>query len=96
MIPSVLILVYNEERHIVRCIENALLLSEDIYILDSGSNDRTKEYCNKYPTVSYFNNFELNKFNVKLNWALDNINFQSDWVIRLDADELFSNDLIRA
>jgi len=95
MRPSVLILVYNEERHIVRCIENALLLSKDIYVLDSGSNDRTKEYCNKYPVISYYNNSELNKFNVKLNWALDNINFQSDWVIRLDADELFSNDLIK-
>ena len=38
---SVIILTYNEELHIQRCIENVLpMVAKDIFIIDSFSTDR--------------------------------------------------------
>jgi len=38
---SVLILTHNEERNIAKCIESLLPLTRSIFVVDSGSDDRT-------------------------------------------------------
>ena len=40
---SVLILTYNEEIHIKRCIESAKKITKSIYVIDSYSSDKTEE-----------------------------------------------------
>lgn len=82
---SVLILTYNEEKHIKRCLESLLKFSEDIFIVDSYSSDSTlkiaesmgvKVYQNKW--VNYAKQFQ---------WGLDNCSIKTKWIMRMDADE---------
>ena len=40
---SVIILTFNEEKHIGRCIESLLPITQNIFIVDSFSTDRTVE-----------------------------------------------------
>jgi glycosyltransferase involved in cell wall biosynthesis len=42
---SVVIITYNEERNIGRCLDAILDLADDIVVLDSFSTDRTEELC---------------------------------------------------
>lgn len=81
-----LVLVRNEEAHIKRCLDNLVQFKADIYIVDSQSSDRTLEIASSYPT-EIFQSVESD-FAGKLNWALDNITFKSDWIVRVDADEI--------
>ena len=41
---SALILTYNEEKHIKRCIESLLPFVSDVFIVDSYSSDATDKF----------------------------------------------------
>ncbi len=90
---STIILTFNEEKHIARCIENALQFSKAIYLVDSFSTDRTKEIAESMGAIVYQNKWE-NNYARQLNWGLTNIPVTTEWVFRLDADEYLSADLI--
>lgn len=89
---SVIVLTFNEEIHIERCLKNATLISKNIYIIDSYSTDKTVEIAKKY-TSNIFQGY-FDSFSSKLNWAMENLPISSTWTIRLDADEIFSQDFI--
>ena len=89
---SVIILTRNEEIHIERCLKNALLLTPNIFLVDSYSTDKTIEIARKYTSNIFQNNFD--SFSSKLNWAIENLPIKTSWTIRLDADELFSHKLL--
>ena len=44
---SAIILTYNEEIHIDRCIKSLKNFVKEIIIIDSNSNDKTIEICKK-------------------------------------------------
>ena len=90
---STIILTYNEERHIERCIKNAKLFSKQIFIVDSFSSDRTKEIAESMGAIVFQNKWE-NNYARQLNWGLNNLPITTEWVFRLDADEYLSNELI--
>ena len=46
---SAIIITFNEERNIGRCIESLLPVMDEIIIIDSFSTDKTKEICSAYP-----------------------------------------------
>ncbi|WP_431196234.1 glycosyltransferase, partial [Maribacter dokdonensis] len=52
---STIILTYNEEQHIERCIKNAQQFSESIYLIDSFSSDRTIEIAESLGAKVYQN-----------------------------------------
>jgi len=89
---SIIILTFNEEIHIERCIRNASLVSNNIFVIDSYSTDRTVEIAKKYTKNIYYGKFE--SFSSKLNWAIANLPISSKWTIRLDADEIFCQNFI--
>lgn len=89
---SIIILTFNEEIHIERCLINASLLSKNIFVVDSNSSDRTVEIAKKYTNNIYQGNFE--SFSSKLNWSIKNLPISSKWTIRLDADEIFCHNFI--
>lgn len=89
---SVLILTRNEELHIARCLDHAFMLSSVVYVLDSNSSDRTQEIARSKGAVVLNGDFE--SFSDKLNWGLENIEFTTPWVMRLDADEVLEKDFI--
>lgn len=88
-----IILTYNEEIHIERCIENAKRFSEQIYVIDSFSTDNTVAIAKGLGAKVLQNKWENNHAK-QLNWGLENANFQTDWILRLDADEYLTDELI--
>lgn len=90
---SVIILTYNEEKHIERCIKTALKVSDNIYLVDSFSTDRTVRIAQELGAQVYQNKWE-NNYAKQFNWGLENLPISTRWVLRLDADEYLSDDLI--
>lgn len=91
---SVIILTYNEELHIRRCLENVALIAKDIYIIDSFSTDKTLDIAKEYPNVHILQNKWENNYAQQFNWGLEHSNISTDWVLRLDADEYLLPELV--
>ena len=91
---SVIILTYNEELHIRRCIENIMPIAKDIFIIDSFSTDKTLEIAKEYNNVHILQNKWENNYAKQFNWGLENADIKTKWVLRLDADEYLSPELI--
>lgn len=92
---SVIILTYNEELHIRRCIENVLPIAKDIFIVDSFSTDRTLEIAKKYLNVHILQNKWENNHAKQFNWGLEHAAITTQWVLRLDADEYLLPELMQ-
>lgn len=90
---SVIILTYNEEIHIRRCIENVLPFAREIFIVDSHSTDATVDIARALGAEVYAHDWPGNQA-AQFNWALDNLPITSTWILRLDADEYLLPDLI--
>ena len=91
---SVLILTYNEEKNIRKCIESILPLTDKIFIVDSGSEDKTVEICKEYGTT--IESHPWTNHADQFNWGLDHFDFPSDWIMRLDADEELTEELVQS
>lgn len=91
---SVIILTYNEEMHIRRCIENVKPIAKDIYLVDSYSTDKTIEIAKESGAKIYQNKWENNHAK-QFNWGLKNLPIKTKWILRLDADEYITNELIK-
>ena len=89
---TVIILTFNEEMHLGRCIKSAKQLTDSILIIDSFSDDRTIEIANEYNCQIKKHAF-INQAD-QLNWAINNVEVEGDWILRLDADEYLSDELI--
>ncbi|MFK5950499.1 MAG: glycosyltransferase family 2 protein [Methylococcales bacterium] len=91
---SVQILTHNEEKNIEKCIQSVLPLTNKIYVVDSGSTDKTVEVCERYNVV--VKHRAWTNYAEQLNWGLDNFEFNTTWVMRLDADEELTPELVKA
>lgn len=92
---SVIILTYNEEMHIRRCLENIVPIAKDVYIIDSFSTDKTLDIARKYPCVHILQNKWENNYAKQFNWGLYHANIKTQWVLRLDADEYLLPELVQ-
>lgn len=92
---SVIILTYNEEKHIRRCIENVISFAKEVFIIDSFSTDRTIEIAREYDKVKIFQNKWENNYAKQFNWGLKHAPITTEWVLRLDADEYLLSELIQ-
>ena len=90
---TVIIPTFNEELHIRRCILSMKLISSNIYIIDSFSNDSTKEIALSLGVNVLEVKWE-NSYAKKFNWGLNNIKIETPWVMRMDADEYLTDELI--
>ena len=90
---TTIILTYNEEIHIERCIRNAQRFSAHILIIDSSSTDRTVEIAEGLGATVLQHKWE-NNYAKQLNWGIENNPFASEWILRQDADEYLSDELI--
>ena len=87
---SVVIITFNEERNIERCIKSVQSIADEIVVLDSFSTDRTKEICEQYNI-----RFSAHKFDGHIqqkNRALALAN--NEWVLSIDADEAPDSELL--
>jgi glycosyltransferase involved in cell wall biosynthesis len=89
---TVLILTLNEDIHIRRCIESVRGIASKVVIVDSYSIDRTGVIAQELGADFYLNPFV--NYAKQFNWGLDYSNIQTKWVMRLDADEYLTPELI--
>ena len=82
---AVVIVTFNEEIHIERCIRSAQAVSDEIIVVDSFSTDNTCAIAQSLGAVVYQHKFENQAR--QFNWALENCDIQTQWIWRLDADE---------
>ena len=88
---TAIILTHNEEKHIKRCILSIRKFVKKIIIIDSYSNDKTIQIAKKYKAKIYKHKF-VNQ-SKQINWGIKNIKFTTKWLLRIDADEIFTNKL---
>ncbi|TDG37720.1 glycosyltransferase family 2 protein [Pedobacter changchengzhani] len=90
---SVIILTFNEELHIQRCIEKVKTLTDQIFVVDSFSSDRTIQIASSLGAMVVQNKWPGNQA-VQFNWALDHLDINTEWILRLDADEYLTDQMI--
>ncbi|MBN8701722.1 MAG: glycosyltransferase family 2 protein [Bacteroidetes bacterium] len=86
---SVVIITYNEEKNIARCIDSVLSIADDIVIVDSFSKDKTEEIC-KSKGVRFVQHVFEGHIQQK-NYAITQA--QYPYVLSLDADEALDEQL---
>jgi len=82
---SVIILTHNEEKHIARCLKSLLAFTDQLFIVDSYSTDRTVEIAQSMGAVVVQNAWV--NYATQFNYGIQHNPFRSDWVMRMDADE---------
>jgi glycosyltransferase involved in cell wall biosynthesis len=87
---SVLIPTRNEARNIGACLE-AVAWAAEVIVFDSLSTDATTAIAAEKGAAIVSREFD--NFSDHKNWALDNIEFQNDWVLIVDADERVTPEL---
>ncbi|MDX8400429.1 MAG: glycosyltransferase family 2 protein, partial [Gallionellaceae bacterium] len=85
---TVLILTLNEEIHIERCVLSALRAADQVFVVDSFSSDRTCAIAESLGAQVWQHEFKNHA--AQLEWALQALPIDSDWVMRVDADEVIS------
>jgi len=86
---SVVIITFNEEHNIARCLDSVKGIADEIVIVDSFSKDKTKEIC-----LSYGAKFIENKFEGHIqqkNFAITQAKYPH--ILSLDADEALDEKL---
>jgi glycosyltransferase involved in cell wall biosynthesis len=86
---SVILITYNEEKHIGKCLDSVREVADEIIIVDSFSNDATLDICNKYPTKVIQNKFC--DFSSQRNFAMSLAS--KSYLLFIDADEVLSDEL---
>ena len=90
---SVVILTRDEERHIERCISSVRPIANKVFVVDSYSTDRTVELAKS--VGAYVVQHSWVNYATQFNWALDTLPITSKWVMRLDADEYLTAELVQ-
>ena len=86
---SVVIITFNEERNIARCINSVKDIADEIVVVDSYSTDNTKNICSNFDVIFIQRKWE--GFSAAKNFA--NSMSKNDWILSLDADEVLSDQL---
>jgi glycosyltransferase involved in cell wall biosynthesis len=82
---SVVILTRDEELNLPACLASFAGLDCEIFIVDSGSTDRTLEIARAYGCLVFQHPWQT--YAAQLNWALENLPIATPWTMRMDADE---------
>lgn len=86
---SAVIITFNEEKNIERCLKSLEGIADEIVVVDSFSKDRTKEICKKYNLKFVEHPFEGHI--EQKNYAITQASYP--YVLSLDADEALDETL---
>jgi glycosyltransferase involved in cell wall biosynthesis len=89
---TVIILTFNEQLHIRRCIESALRVAREVVVVDSISTDNTLDIAREMNARVFTNPF-VNQAK-QFQWAMENGRITTGWTMRMDADEYLTDELI--
>lgn len=91
---TVIILTFNEKRHVGRCLHSLNGLAKRVVVVDCFSTDGTVELAKEWG-ADVVQHAWVNHA-VQVNWALDNEPIDTRWAMRLDADEVVTPELAAA
>ena len=91
---AAIVLTKNEERDLPACLEGLEGLATEVYVVDSGSTDRTVAVAEEHGARVFSHSF-IN-YATQFNWAVDNVPSAAEWVLRIDADERIGDRLREA
>lgn len=89
---SVVIITFNEEKNISRCLESVQSIADEIVVVDSNSFDKTVEICNSFGARVIQQPFL--GYTEQKNFAVDQAIYQL--VFSIDADEAPDEKLIKS
>ncbi|MEM5563997.1 glycosyltransferase family 2 protein [Psychroserpens sp. AS72] len=87
---SAVILTYNEENILAKCLE-ALSFVDAIIVFDSYSSDQTLEIAKSFNATIIQRKFD--NYASQRNAALATVSEFCDWILMVDADEIVTSDL---
>ena len=88
---TAIILAFNEELHLERCVRSLQAFCRRIVVIDSFSTDATVKIARASgaEVVQHAFSNQANQFQ----WGLDNLAIDTGWVMRVDADEYVEPEL---
>lgn len=89
---SAVIITFNEEKNIERCIVSAKKVADEILVVDSFSTDRTVSICESMGVRVVQNKWE--GYTAQKNYAQSLVS--NDYILSLDADEALSDQLLES
>lgn len=88
----VVILTFNEAQHLARCIASVAGVASEIVIADCFSTDATLDIARQHGARVIQR--EWVNHATQFNWALTQLDVDTDWVLRIDADEYLTPALV--
>lgn len=88
---SVIILTHNEEANLPACLASLKGLDCDLFVVDSGSTDRTVDVAAGFGAQVVQHRFEGHS--QQWQWALASLSCDATWVLGLDADQRLTGPL---
>ena len=89
---TAIILTRNEEKNIGECLKSIQGFASRALVVDCGSADRTVEIAREMGADVRFHEFRY--YADQFNWAIDNGDIDTEWILRLDADERLTPEVI--
>jgi glycosyltransferase involved in cell wall biosynthesis len=86
---TAIILTYNEERHLARCIASLDGVADAIVVADCFSTDATLDIARAHGARIIQR--EWVNYAAQFNWALTQLDENTEWVLRIDADEILTS-----
>lgn len=91
---SFIVLTQDEELNIEPCLRSFADWAGEIFIVDSGSTDRTLEIAARYTDKIVHHPF--GNYSLQRNWAQEHLPLSFEWIFHIDADERISPKLANA
>jgi glycosyltransferase involved in cell wall biosynthesis len=88
---AAIVLTFNEERNLPDCLASLAGWVDRVFVVDSGSTDRTVEIARQAGATVVDHPFE--HYGAQRNWAIDHVPVETDWTLHIDADERITAEL---
>ena len=88
---AAVVLTHNEERNLAECLASLVGWVDELYVVDSGSTDRTVDIARQAGARVFEHPFE--HYGAQRNWAIDHLPIASAWTLHVDADERITPEL---
>jgi len=88
---AAVVLTHNEERNLPDCLASLAGWIGEIFVVDSGSVDRTLAIAREAGATVLQHPFE--HYGAQRNWAIDNLPITAPWTLHVDADERITPEL---
>jgi glycosyltransferase involved in cell wall biosynthesis len=90
---AAVVLTYNEQDNLPACLESLAGLDCELFVVDSGSTDRTLAIAEAMGASIISHPFD--NYAAQRNWAQKHLPSSAEWVLHLDADERLTPELVR-